>query len=159
MSEHEPTIRFYLTGEMRQSDFTDLVSAVGNRMLEGVRFGQGELDFSAGMEREELARNVTIQAARNFYLHLFQDDKPSPIATVVMRELAREVPDSQKIKNKKNELAGITRGAWDTEAAKILNGESKIKYRPGTKKREFLEAFNAYLPAAEPQKKPKKGKH
>ncbi len=158
MTEQEPTVKFYMTGEMSQSDFANLISSIGSRMLEGVRFGQGEMDFTADMERKELAHNVTVQAARNFYLHLFQDDKPSPIATAVMRELAKELPAGQIILNKKNEFIGITRSAWDTETAKILNGSSKIKYRPGTKKREFLEAFNAYLPAVEARKRSKKEK-
>ena len=157
MSESEKIVRVFLTAEMPLSDFDELITRLGSRMLEGARFGQGSFDFMLNMEREALKEVVTLQAARNFYLHLYQDDRPSPLASVVMQEIARHLSPDNIIKNGKGEFNGIQRPAWDTEVAKIFSGESRITYRPGTKKRTFLEALNTYLPPVDPpQKKQKK---
>ncbi|MBA3758760.1 hypothetical protein H0X10_03965 [Candidatus Saccharibacteria bacterium] len=146
MSESEPKVRFYLVGEMPKEDFTEIIAALGSRMLGEVRMGQGELDLLQDQQREALKHTVSVQAARDFYLHLFQDKTPSPLATSVTKEIGRVVPAEATTHDKKDNFTGILRPAWDAEVKKIYEGTSKLKYKPGTKKRQFLEAFDAYLP-------------
>ena len=79
MDEHEPKVRFYLVGEMAKTDFTEVIAALGSRMLGEVRMGQGELNFTYDIEREELKETVSARAVKSFYHHLFQDKTPSSI--------------------------------------------------------------------------------
>lgn len=150
MGDLEATVRFWLAGEMPRDDFADIVTAIGSRLLNGARLGQGELDFAKDMDRAEMLEKVSVQSARDFYLHLFQDKTPSPIATVVVREIGSLVADNQKTTDKRGNLIDIKRGSWDNEVIKIYRGESKLSYKTGSKKRKFLEAFDSYLPRSKP---------
>ena len=138
MSEQGPIVRFYLVGEMPKDDFADVVAALGSQMLGEVRMGQGELDLANDLERETLKHTVSLQAARDFYLHLFQDKTPSPLAANVTKEIGRVVPAEATTRDKKGNFTGILRTAWDEEVRKIYEGTSKLIYKPGSKRRQFL---------------------
>lgn len=143
--EQDPTIRVNLSFEMTREDADWLIQEIGARAMSEVRFGQGRLDMKE-VEQQELLQQVSIQAARNFYHKGYEDESPSAFATKAMRAIGRAMPEEDLIFDRKGQMVGIAREAWDREVGQILAGTGIV--RLGPKSRDFITAFNTWLPSS-----------
>jgi hypothetical protein len=123
---------------------------LGESAIGEVRFGDRPLEFDDS-NKEELKQFVSIQAARDFYHHLYADDKPWAAAPRLMNQIGKVLPEDALVIDRKKQLVAIKREAWDQEISAYFSGTSQLKLGPETRK--FLEAFNSYLPPFEKTKK------
>lgn len=149
MSEHEPTARIGLNLEVHIRDIPELIEHLGSVAVDRVRIGEQHMAFLEDMEKDQLKENVSIHSVRSFYHRYFQDDTPSPLATMVFNAIGKQVAETDKRINDKGQLIEVSRTAWDTEVHDILQGKSQLKFRKDTKRRRFIQDFQAYLPTRE----------
>lgn len=140
--DKDPTIRVNMSFELSREDADWLIYQIGTLAAGEVRFGQGAMDMTE-YRQKELHRQVTIQAARDFYHHGYEADVPSALATRVVSDIARALPDEALVKNERGDVTAIKREAWDEHMAEIFSSNSHI--RLGPKSRDFLRAFNTWL--------------
>lgn len=147
MSEKEPVASVLIGFEVKVEDITQLIEALGAVAIDRVRIGQGQLDFVEDIEKEQLKERVSLLAATSFYQNYFQDDKVSPLATVVINKIGGPLADDQKEVDEHGRVVWINRSAWDDEIRKVRAGKSESGIRPRTKSRKFADDFTAYMPS------------
>jgi hypothetical protein len=155
MGEQEPTTEVLMGFRFRNSEIPEVIGYLAAKSVGDVRLGQGEFGFIEEMERVELKHTVSMRTARRFYGAHYQDDRHSPLDARVMNGMGKVAPDTDKVVDEDGEIVSVTRNFWDSELTKIRRGESKLRWKPDSKMRDFAERFSEFMPQVEPPELPK----
>jgi hypothetical protein len=150
--EHEPTTDALVGFRFKNSEIPEILGYLAGKSVGevDVRLGQGELAFVDEMEREELGRTVSVSTARRFYGAHYRAEKHSSLDARVMNSIGKVAPDTDRVVDENGELVSVTRGFWDGEMSRIRRGESKLRWKPSSKMRDFAERFSEFMPPVEP---------